>query len=152
MYFNINLMNSNNPARLKAAFLLIIFYLNMIIAVGCSLGLCICCKPGYQGRTAALADKGFCHLHHDKSAEPLKSKGCADNCCNESVIKFLKADKSFRECLSAPNGVPFTIFISYFDNPDILDTSELSSSTRYFVRGHHPPIPDIRIAIQSFQI
>ena len=150
--FNINLMKRNIPAQLKAAFLLIIFYLNIIIAIGCNLGLCMCCKSAYQGETAMMANKGSCHLHHNKSAEPLKSKGCTDNCCNVNVIKFLKVDKSFPECLSVPNGISFTILISYFDNPDVLDTSVLSSSTRYFVRGHHPPITDIRIAIQSFQI
>ena len=145
-------MKRNIPTRLKAAFLLIVFYLNMIIAFGCNLGMCMCCKPGYQGETAMMANKGSCHLHHNKSSEPLKSKGCADNCCNKNAVKFLSVDKSFPQCLSVPNVISLPFLISYFDKPDILDISGLYSNTRYFVRGYHPPIPDIRIAIQSFQI
>jgi len=144
-------MKRNIPTQLKAAFLLIIFYLNMIIAFGCNLGICMCCKPGYQVKAAMMANRSSCHLHHNKSAEPLKSKGCTDNCCNENAIKFLSVDKSFPQCLSVPNVVSFTILISYFDKPDIIGSGS-SANTRYFVRGHHPPIPDIRIAIQSFQI
>ena len=124
----------------------------MIISPCCNLGICMCCIPGYQGEYPMMYNKGFCHLHHNKSDEPLKSKGCTNNCCNENVIKFLSVDKSFPECLSIFNAISFTTLISYFDNRDILNISGLSANTRYFARGHHPPIPDIRIAIQSFQI
>lgn len=150
--FNINLMKRNISARLKALFLLIIFYLNMIIAVGCNLGMCMCCKPGDEGKTSMITNKGVCHLHHNKPAIPLKSGGCTDNCCTENAIKFLSVDKSFPQCFSVSNATVSAILISYAGDLDILDTLVLSSGTRRFVRSHHPPIPDIRIAIQSFQI
>ena len=44
--------------------------------------------------------------------------------------------------LSVINPVFFTTFISSFYNFDPLFTSR-TTSTKYFVKSHHPPIPDI---------
>ena len=81
-----------------------------------------------------------------------KSKDGKDNCCNDHVIKFSQVDKSFPHCFAGLNAIFYAVLSSYFDNIDVLHTSKSFANIKYFVRSHHPPIPDIRIAIQSFQI
>ncbi len=88
--------------------------------------------------------------HHDEANNHKEKKG-KDDCCNDKVIKITQVDKSIPQSLSTINPVFFTTFNSSFYNISPLFTSR-TTSIKYFVRGHHPPIPDIRIAIQSFQI
>ena len=86
------------------------------------------------------------HNHEKKHKE---EKG---GCCNDSVIKFSQADKSAPQSNSIVNPLFFTAFIATYFAIDITYHSQVSGSPKYFVRSYHPPIPDIRIAIQSFQI
>lgn len=81
-----------------------------------------------------------------------KADGEKDNCCNEKVMKFEQLDKSVAPTFAYISPVFFTAFLSTFYYKDVLYTFEGSSTIKYFVRSYHPPIPDIRIAIQSFQI
>lgn len=91
--------------------------------------------------------------HHDKANKHKTDNKEKDNCCNDKVIKFEQLDKSLAPSVNAVfNPVFFTAFLASFYNTNILFSSQVVPNTRYFVRGHHPPIPDIRIAIQSFQI
>ena len=142
--------------QFKAAFLLIAFSLNTVIGFACAVGL----------------DMGFNSHHHEecgieaaKNHQPNKSnhQGEADihrhnanndkdNCCNGGVMKFQKLDKALSSSINIINPVFFTSFLTSFFNIGILSSSTEISGTKYFVRSHHPPIPDIRIAIQSFQI
>lgn len=97
------------------------------------------------------------HVHlnedrkHNDEAYDHKEKSDKDNCCNDKVVKITQLDKTLPQFLSAISPVFFTTFISSFYNIDPLFTSQ-NVSNKYFVRSHHPPIRDIRIAIQSFQI
>lgn len=83
--------------------------------------------------------------HHDKKGTSQK-----DDCCTNEVLKFQQLDKN----LAAKNGIDIPVFIAtivtYF-GIDILSSVQ-SSSPKYIASYFHPPPPDIRIAIQSFQI
>ena len=138
--------------QLKAAFLVIVFSLNMVIGFACAMGL----------------DMGFNHKHHHEGDETIiqktshhhdeadndhhKSKDGKDNCCNDQVMKFTQLDKSMPQSLDAVNPTFLTAFVSAYCGIDVFYTSYFDTSIKYFVRSYHPPIPDIRIAIQSFQI
>lgn len=81
-----------------------------------------------------------------------EADGEKDNCCNDKVTKFEQLDKSVAPTFAYISPVFFTAFLSTFYYNDVLYTFDGSSTIKYFVRSYHPPIPDIRIAIQSFQI
>jgi hypothetical protein len=159
-------MKSILTIQLKAAFLLIVFSLNTVIGFACAVGI----DMGYNSKhhqddneatEAAIhvhAD-GKIHNHdneagnHRHKADAHKSCDGKDNCCDDQVTKFSLLDKSVPQSLnSAINSIFFTTSIPAFYNIDILVASQVSKSTKYFVRGHHPPIQDILIAIQRFQI
>ena len=146
-------MKRNISTQLKAAFLLIVFSINTIISVACSVGIDICyCNDGDHDETELITHENSCH-HHAEAVKDHKSKGsCEDDCCNANAIRFSQVDKSLPQYFAGLNTLSFTALISTFYNIDVLHTFKSSASIRYFVRSHHPPIPDIRIAIQSFQI
>lgn len=156
-------MNQNISIQIKAAFLIIVFSLNTMIGFACAIGIDMGFnKTHHEEETTEdvvhIHKDGKKHVHyneagkhHDETSNHHKAKDGKDNCCNDKVIKITQLDKFIPQSLSAINPVFFTIFISSFYNIDLLFTSQ-SVSIKYFVRSHHPPIPDIRIAIQSFQI
>jgi hypothetical protein len=144
--------------QLKAAFLVIVFSLNMVIGFACGMGL----------------DMGFNHKHHHDGDETVIQKNShhqdkshhreeadndhqksndKDNCCNDGVMKFAQVDKSLPQASNFPvNPLFFTAFVSSYYNIDALLISQPAKSIKYFLLSYHPPITDIRIAIQSFQI
>ena len=149
--------------QLKAAFLLIVFSLNTVIGFACAIGIDL----GYDSKHHHdnEATETAIHVHADgkkhnhdydadnghHKADNHKSGDDKDSCCHDKVTKFSQLDKAIPQS-SADNTIFFTAFISSFYNIDILVASQITKSTKYFVRGHHPPIPDILIAIQRFQI
>ena len=149
MYFNISLMKRNISVQLKAAFLLIVFSLNMIVGFACALGIDMWFNTSHHEATEITA-QGF--QNHHEADNQHKSKKGKDNCCNDHVIKFAQVDKSFPHGFAGLSAIFFSTLISSFYNIDVLHTSKASSNIKYFVRGYHPPIQDIRIAIQSFQV
>ena len=104
------------------------------------------------------------HVHNEKSdkknadvldntianndAQPKESK---DNCCTTKVSTFEQTDKCVPENVKVLP-VFFAANLPEFYNIDVLYTSYINTSIRYFVRSYHPPIPNIRLAIRSFQI
>ena len=131
-------MKIKRTIQIKAAFLMIVFSLNTIIGFSCAVGM----------------DMGFNTKHHHDEAtnNHHDSKEGKSNCCNDGVLKFSQMDKSVPGSVSIVNPIFFTSFIFTFYNSDNLFSSLETPSIKYFVRSHHPPIPDIRVAIQSFQI
>jgi len=144
-------MKSNISVRLKAIFLLIVFFMNMIIGFACSLGICMCCDTTPREELKVMTHERFCHLSRQADRRH-ESKSCRDQCCNVHIVKFSQVDKSFPECFAGPGNRNFTHLITCFYDFAVSHTLSSSASVKYFVRSHHPPIPDIRIAIQSFQI
>ena len=154
-------MKSILTIQIKAAILLIVFSLNTIVGFACAIGI----DMGYNTKDhhdnevteAAIHvhSDGEKHDHNEAKnrydADNHKIVDDKDNCCNDTVTKLSQIDKAIAQS-SVMNPVFFTAFISSFYNIDILVASQATKNTKYFVRGHHPPIPDILIAIQRFQI
>ena len=122
----------------------------MIIGFACAIGIDMWFNTSHHEENEITAHEGS--HHHDEAGTNHKTKGCKDNCCNDHFVKFAQVDKSFPQCFAGLNIIFFTTLISSFYNIDVLHTSASSANIKYFVLGHHPPIPDIRLAIRSLQI
>ena len=131
-------------------FLLVVFSMNTIIGFACAIHIDKWFTTGHHHETETAAHKSA--HHHDDADKDHNSKDNKNNCCNDHVIKFAQLDKSFPHCFAGLNAIFYTTLISTFYNIDVLHTSKSSANIKYFVRSHHPPIQDIRIGIQSFQI
>lgn len=141
-------MSKFTSIQIKAFILLFVFSLNTLISFACSFGIDMDfnSKRHHNEGNVAVA-------HHDEADNHHKSKDNKDNCCNDNVINFAKVDKSVPQTsYSGINSLFFTAFISSFYNVDVLATFKVTINIKYFVRSYHPPISDIRIAIQSFQV
>ncbi|MDP4284660.1 MAG: hypothetical protein Q8891_09560 [Bacteroidota bacterium] len=142
-------MKKIKPIQLKAAFLLIVFSLNTIIGFACAVGLDMGFNSHHQEESSFAS--ASIH-HHGASVQKHQTKNDKDNCCNGEVMKFQKIDKALASSINVVNPVSFTSYVASFYNIDILSAPTQILGIKYFVRSHHPPIPDIRIAIRSFQI
>ncbi|MFA6058710.1 MAG: hypothetical protein WC756_10965 [Taibaiella sp.] len=158
-------MKKDMIKRLNALTLLIVFSLNTVVGLACSVGL----------------DMGFNNSHHDKEASENNShhheadskehhhrelatdnhlaktghiaQNEKDNCCKNEVIKFAKVNKQTSRSIDV--NVPVFVFVAIvpsYPSFDVIASGMHKPNKWYFVRCHHPPIDDIRIAIQSFQI
>ncbi len=152
-------MKKITSIQFKAAFLFIVFGLNMAVGFACAIGLDMGFNSSHHHDEEAsevhVHSDGKKHVHHNehnKHRHNEKGSSKKDDCCNDKVVKLSQSDKAVSQNNILINPGGFTVFISTCFNVDILYHSQTTTSTRYFVRGHHPPIPDIRIAIQSFQI
>ncbi len=157
-------MNRNKSIQFKAAFLLIVFSLNTIIGFACAVGLDMGFNSHHHEQEVTetsvhVHSDGKQHQHynevkdhHDETVNDHHPTNNKDNCCNDEVMKFQQVDKAIVSSVTLLSPVFFTSFLASFYNIDILSSKNRTSDIKYFVRSHHPPIPDIRIAIQSFQI
>jgi hypothetical protein len=159
-------MVTNKSIQLKAAFLLIVFSLNTIVGFACAVSIDIefNSSPHHDDEVTEtsmqvhLDEKKHIHQneatkHHDEAGnDNHKSKDGEDSCCNDKVIQIAKLDKSVPQSLSVINPIIFLTIVSAFYNSEILFSSQVTPSIKYFVQNYHPPIFDIRLAIQSFQI
>lgn len=160
-------MKRNQSIQLKAAFLLMVFSLNTLVGFACSIGINMGFNTKHHHEEATDASayihpdgKKTLHInepskHHHEEAENdhHTSKSDKDNCCNDGVMKFTQIDKAVPPSVNIIfHPLFFTAFISSFYYNDVLYPSSESVSIKHFVRSYHPPIADIRIAIQSFQI
>jgi hypothetical protein len=144
------------PVQLKASLLLIVFSLNTIVGIACVCGIGVSNTSHDSEDEKVMVTKDIhedCKKQTDSGKKDHNSKEHKGNCCTDQVMKFNKTDKSVTHSLIATiNPAFFSVFVSSFYNIDILYTSYVNTNIKYFVRSYHPPIPDIRIAIQSFQI
>jgi hypothetical protein len=151
--------------QLKAAFLLIVFSLNTIIGFACAVGMNMGFNSNHhqEGVTDIpmhVHADGKQHQyhnevknHHEEASSRLqKETNDEDNCCHDKVMQIAQQDKAIAPPICITNPTFFTAFISSFYDIEILLSTGADSHIKYFVQGHHPPIPDIRIAIQSLQI
>lgn len=150
-------MFQNRSIQLKAGVLLIAFGLNTVVGFACAMGLDMGFNNTHHHEEETIKvhvhGNGKKHEHHKKSANHQHTENKEkDGCCNNSAVTFSQTDKSVPPPGTIISPVFFTSFIASCFSIDILYTSPALESTRYFVRNYHPPIPDIRIAIQSFQI
>lgn len=143
--------------RFKATLLLTVFLLNTVVGFVCAVGLDMGFNSihHHEHDEAAVAETKGSHHHadidHDHHHHHQKKE--KDNCCNDNVIKLVETDKSLSPALDFSIHPAISIvFVSTFHNIDVLTSFQAKVNSRYCVRSYHPPIPDIRIAIQSFQI
>jgi len=146
-------MKKITSIQLKAAFLLVVFGLNMAVGFACAVGLDDMIfnadHHDHDEATEAAVHTNVVKHYHEESDPADNEKG---GCCSDKVVKLALVDKSVPQADKLVLPLFFTAFISTYYSIGILYHSQVIPSTRYFVRGHHPPINDIRIAIQSFQI
>lgn len=159
-------MKKRRSIQIKAAFLMIVFSLNTLIGFACAIGIDMRFNTSHhdEAEEAIVAvvhihKDGKKHVHHEAANHHNEAdndhhkKDGKDNCCNDKVIKFNEVDKSASHSLSTTINLIFlTTFTNSFFVPNILYTSYIDTGIKYFVRSYHPPIPDIRVAIRSFQI
>ena len=88
------------------------------------------------------------HEHENNKSEKKEKKGC----CNDEVQKLQSLDKALNQNAKTVIDVPaFAAIISTFFGIDIFSFAK-AYPLKYIARYFYPPPPDIRIAIQSFQI
>jgi len=157
-------MKIKRSIQLKAAFLMIVFSLNTLIGFACAVGINMGFNTSHHHNDEAteavvhIHKDGKKHVHHEEAKHHDESnkdhhKDGKDDCCNDKVIKFNELDKSASHSFNAlVNPFFFTTLLASFFDINILYKSYIDIGTKFFVRSHHPPIPDIRIAIRSFQI
>ena len=154
-------MKKKTFIQIKAAFLLLVFAFNIVVGFACGLGI----NRGFNShefekkkgdsKTHEHAD-GKKHVHgpekgkHNDSGK--KHHDEEGGCCTDGVVKLAQTEKAIPTATTFTNPGFTTAFIATFYSTDIFYKSQVTEPIKYFVRGHHPPIPDIRIAIQSFQI
>ena len=154
-------MKNNISIQLKAAFLLIVFALNTVVGFACAIGIDMGFNTHHHDEMDMTAvvhvhTDGAKHIHHEQSDHHNQvnhhSGDEKDNCCKDKVTKIAQLDKAVPQSYSAIHPVFLSSFLSAFYNLDTALPSAISKNIKPFVRSHHPPIPNIRIAIQSFQI
>lgn len=146
----------NRNIRLKAALLILVFSLNTALGFACSLGL----NMGYNGhhhheQEAVSTHSTQHHGHHNEGKEqhhPTSSNSSKDDCCSNGVTSFNLLDKSVSEQVTIVHPVFATAFLAAYFHIASLQAQLIPKNIRAFAQSYHPPIPDIRIAIQSFLI
>lgn len=150
------MIKNNKTIKLKAAFLLMVFALNTVIAFACSIGLNMGYNQKHHHKDKKDIASAHAHRHsHDTnsphSSHPgKKSTTNTNDCCNKNAAQF-QQDKSFNQAsnpiIKAP---PFIAFVPTFSARET-KSNRLSAIHKFIIPQYYPP-PDIRIAIQSFQI
>ncbi|MFZ1800744.1 MAG: hypothetical protein WAU24_12835 [Chitinophagaceae bacterium] len=141
--------------QLKAFFLLIVFSLNSVIGFGCAAGINMGFNAHHHEENAFINSTHHTHAadkDHQHENDATKTPGDNDNCCHDKVVQITQSDKLLPNTDKLVN-FPVFVFTPQHNifNPGLY-SSIASTHTKYFVRSHHPPIADIRIYIQSFQI
>lgn len=158
-------MKKIKSIQLKAALLLMVFSLNTIIGFACAVGLDMGFNSHHHDEEVTeipvhVHAYGKMHSHnneiknhHEEAEHQLhKTANDKDDCCHDKATQIAQLDKAIPGSFSITgNSIFFTSFVSSFYIDPLVSTG-IDTKFKYFVRSHHPPIPDIRIAIQSFQI
>lgn len=174
-------MNRNLSIKLKALFLLVVFATNTAVGFACAIGVDMGFNSPHHNETEEPAevhihDDGKKHVHeketsvvtthvhedgmkHQHDSEPAKQTLADGNnlltkddggCCTNEVQEFQNLDKN----ISVNTGINVPVFVAilstYFDID--FSTALKDFPVNYKARFFYPPPPDIRIAIQRFQI
>lgn len=113
----------------KALFLLIAFLLNTAVGFGCAIQM----------------DANGHHHHHNHHHQ-------GDNCCKTTVNNLVTQAKVVPETAKVLVQVPALLSGFAYDFSSISFTTIDAGPLSFADHHHHPPIKDIRVAIQSFQI
>ncbi len=142
--------------QFKAALLLLVFALNTAGGCVCAMGLDMGCKMHHCNKRVPnlpVHPAGMIHQHKkvtDNHGQLHKQEKC--NCCSDAMIKFSRPDKAIPQSGVHTSPVSLIEFAHIYYIIEIAYPSQISGSSKYFARSYHPPIPDICIAVQRFQI
>ncbi|MBN9351858.1 MAG: hypothetical protein J0H55_14350 [Chitinophagaceae bacterium] len=151
--------------QFKAAILLIVFSLNTIIGFACAVGMDMGFNSKHHHAENETAEQSHRHgatyehsgkssFHqNEKVSSYLFSSTQNDNCCSDAVTAFSLLNKNIEPAISTPLTPVFSVcFIYPLFNVSLFSTPGISDNTSYIVRSWRLPVPDIRVAIRSFQI
>ena len=154
-------VEKNISIRLKAIFLLTVFLLNIFVGFACAMGVDMGFNTTHHHdkeatkTTVHIHADGKKHEHPDKAPKhhhDSKEDSEKDGCCNDGVIKFQRLDKNLPANNNTAINIPvFAVLLTSFFGLDIF-TPEQVPVQKYITEFFHPPPPDIRILIRSFQI
>lgn len=156
-------MNKNISIQLKAALLLIVFSMNIVIGFACAVGVDMGFNSKHHHDDDDEATEGIVHVHaegkkyvhehEEKKGHHHAQEGSEkDGCCNDSVVKFQSLDKILGSNANASINLPvFIAIIPSFYKVNVFKYPN-ADAQKYRLLFFHPPPPDIRILIQSFQI
>ncbi|MEO7048565.1 MAG: hypothetical protein ABI091_24915 [Ferruginibacter sp.] len=155
-------MKRNISIKIKAAFLIVVFAMNTVVGFACAVGI----DMGFNGGHHDDDDKamemaihvhadGVKHNHHNETGKhhhDNKDHSKKDDCCNNKVVKISQTDKAVPQSGTMLHPAFVTAFISSFYSTDVLYAAMQIPNIKYYLQNYHPPIPDIGIAVQRFQI
>lgn len=153
-------MIKNLSIQLKAALLLIVFSMYTVIGFACAVGIDMGFNTKHHDEETKetpvhVHAEGKKHQHHDEATKhhhDSKEDSEKGGCCNDGIMKFQSLDKSLNQNSNISINVPaFITMHSSFFGTDIFKQPQ-AFEPKYIVRFLHPPPPDIRILIKSFQI
>ncbi len=152
--------------QIKISLLLFVFLLNTVVVFACSIGMDMKFNSNHHHEnTSSLSShhhEGGVEHHENKASNAPKHhhqkqvnhhENEKDNCCKDEAVKFAKYDKlNSQASYTEINPVFFPALLINFFNFNVLESGSNIYINKFIVLRHHPPIRDIRIAIQSFQI
>nr|WP_068890575.1 hypothetical protein [Pedobacter panaciterrae] len=142
-------MRKSTNIPLKAFFLLIVFFSNIVIGFACSVGVQHTHTESHHHSQPHHHSEPHSHDH----AKAVDHHADKENCCKDEITKLEKTDKIVPSAVKDYNHPQSAVIIApVFYNFDIAVLNTQHLKTRYYNRNYHPPISDIRIAVQSFQI
>jgi hypothetical protein len=174
-------MNRNLSIKLKALFLLVVFATNTAVGFACAIGVDMGFNSPHHNETEEPAEvhihgDGKKHVHekeasevtthvhedgmkHQHDSEPAKQITIAGSnlltkddggCCTNEVQEFQNLDKN----VTVNTGINIPVFVAILSTYLDVDFSTALKDfpVNYKARFYYPPPPDIRIAIQRFQI
>lgn len=161
-------MSKKISIRIKAVFLAVVFGLNPVIGFACSIGIDMGFNSSHHVRDKGVEavlhihEDGKEHVHYEKkhthkqeynhSVDKKKySEKENQDCCTDQVKKFEDVDKSLPLFFKLIHPAFLNLFFDVYCKTG-LPANDRARNIKQFVRSYHPPIPDIRITIQSFQI
>jgi hypothetical protein len=175
-------MTRNLSIKLKALFLLIVFATNTVVGFACALGADMGFNTSHHPEaqeavevhvhadgkkhvheteastvTTHVHEDGMEHQHENNlpKQDPAGNgntfaKSTSGGCCSNEVQKFQNLDKNVTANTSI--NVPlFIAVLSVFIDID-LSNGIKDAPSKFKARFYYPPPPDIRIAMQRFQI
>ncbi|MBI1783293.1 MAG: hypothetical protein HYR66_18310 [Sphingobacteriales bacterium] len=154
-------MNRNLSIKLKALFLLVVFASNTAVGFACAVGVDMDFNSPHRSETKESAevhihDDGINHQHDSEPAKQIPVGGSNlftekdGGCCTNRVQEFQNLNKNVTVNLGISVPVFVAILSIYFDID--LSAAIKDFPVNYKSRFYYPPPPEIRIAIQSFQI
>ena len=156
-------MTIKQKNKFKAAFMLMVFALNTVVAFACSVGLNMGFNTHHHRQKSGELFTLHTQKHDHKTISHKHNMGVAkdhheantpakDDCCNKNAIQLQQVDKFLSQSSKIEIGTPVIFLADHFSYQIGHILFAHFSNDHFFVCSDHPPIQDIRIAIQSFQI